>query len=58
MNWESQWAKRELLHSLQQTVCGITECNVIDMTICSHTVGGMIRIGIKHVFGRIDDCTG
>ena len=51
---EKKWAKRELLHSLRRTVCGITKCNVIEMTICFHTVdAGVIRIEIKHVFGTI-----
>ena len=27
--------------------------NVIEMTICFHTVSGVIRIKVKHVFGMI-----
>ena len=30
-----------------------TKCNAIEMTICFHTVDGVIRIEIKHVFGMI-----
>ena len=45
--------KRELLDALRRTVCGITKCNVIEMTICFHTVNGVIRTKIKHAFGMI-----
>ena len=30
--------------------CGTTKCNVIEMIICFHTVDGVIRIEIRHVF--------
>ena len=45
--------ERELLHSLRLTVCGITKCKVIEMTICFHTVDGVFGIEIKHFFGRV-----
>ena len=41
---------------LQQPVCGITKCNLIEMTICFHTVKGVIRIKVEHVFGMITYC--
>ena len=53
INWERQYANRELLDALRRTVCGITKCNVIEMTICLHTVNDVSRIKIKCVFGMI-----
>ena len=35
------------------TDCGITKCDVIEMTICFHTVNGVIRIKIEHIFGMM-----
>ena len=45
--------KRELLDALRQSVCGITKCNVIKMTICFHTVNGVIRIKTEHVLSMM-----
>ena len=49
INWERQCAKRELLDALRRTVYGITKYNVTEMTICFHTVNGVVKIKIKHV---------
>ena len=43
IHWERQCAERELLDALRHTVCDITRCNVIEMTICVHTVNGVIK---------------
>ena len=48
--------EKEFLDVLQRSVCGITKCNLIEMTICFHTVNGIIRIKIEHVFGMITPC--
>ena len=53
MNWERQCTKRELLDELRRSVCGITKCNVIEMTTCFHKANGVIRITTEHVFGMI-----
>ena len=44
INWERKCGKRELLDALRQSVCSITKCNVIEMTICFHAVNGVIKI--------------
>ena len=41
INWERQCVKEELLDALCRSVCGITKCNVIEMTICFHTANGV-----------------
>ena len=40
-------------YALRRSVYGITKSNVIEMTICFHTVNGVIRIKIEHIFGII-----
>ena len=49
INWERQCAKRKLLYPLRRSVCGTATCNVIEMTICLHTVNGVIMTKIEHV---------
>ena len=53
ISWEKQCANREWLDGLRGSVCGITKCNVIEMTICFLTANGVIRMKIEHVFGMI-----
>ena len=53
VNWERQFAKSEVLDVLRRSVCDITKCNVIEITICFNTVNSVIRIKIEYVFGMI-----
>ena len=40
----------ELLQVQQRSVCNIKKRNVIEMTICVHTINAVIRIKNLHVF--------
>ena len=37
-NWETQCENRELLPVQQRSVCDIKKRNIIEMTICVHTI--------------------
>ena len=50
INWERQCAERELLDAVRRAVYSIPKCNVIEMTVRFHTVNGVTKIKIKHVF--------
>ena len=48
------WAEKELLDALRQSVCDITMCNVIEMTIYVQTVNDVTRTKkIEHVLEMI-----
>ena len=44
IKWERQCADGELLQVQQHSVCNIKKHNVIEMTLCVHTLNGVIRI--------------
>ena len=42
-NWKRQCANGESLQVRQRSICDIKKSNVIEITICVHTINGIIR---------------
>ena len=52
-SWARQCANRGLLQVKRGSACDFKKRNVIEMTICVHTINGPIRIKILHAFEMI-----